>query len=101
MEQEVRKEFILDTQQAYRESRDVSKEERQYLTVLLREMEKIDNLDDKVDCLLMNGVRYVGEGSYWEMLEQIFPQYVHEVATLSDMNEARKFDKEKWIKCTK
>lgn len=72
-----KKTLALDTQTAYKESRDVPEWEREYFATLIKELDKVKNLDDKVDYLLMNGVRYVGDDSYWSELERAFPQFVN------------------------
>lgn len=77
MAPEIEKAFIQDVKEAYQDSKEVSKYEREYLSELLKELDKIQNLEDKVDCLLYNGVRYIGEGSYWNELERAFPKFVN------------------------
>ena len=79
MTPEIEKAFLLDVKEAYKESRDVPEWERQYFATLIKELDKVGNLDDKVDYLLMNSVRYVGDDSYWGELERAFPQFVNVV----------------------
>ena len=61
------------------ELKDVSTEERTYITDLVRHLCELENIEDKVDYLILNGVRYIGEGSYWKTLEDEFPHWVNAV----------------------
>lgn len=82
---EIKKAFMLDAKKAYQEAKDVPEWERKYLASLIKELDKVKNLDDKVDYFLMNGVRYIGDDSYWSELEKAFPQFVNLVVKQEEL----------------
>lgn len=87
MSNETEKAFICDVKSAYQDAQEVPEWEKDYLSTLIHELDKVRTLEDKVNCLLMNGVRYIGEGSYWHDLEEEFPRFVNATVQNKDYKE--------------